>query len=351
MICFYHSTDADGWCSAKLVYDYYKSKGGYLLTRDNFIGMNYSNPIDFSIIRDGEDVWIVDYSLSKDEDKFNLNELARKGKNNIYWIDHHTDSIDIDFEKYPYLTDNYIKGVRHINEHLSAAKLVYLYTQDLINNTNNIHDIISKYENADYDEIEDLDESIPLSILYVSDHDTFLHRFEYSIPFQSSIRYYLFNIDRDVIDYDILTTDDEELLDEYLDIGIVLENNNRMNNKQIAKNKSFTAYIDKYRCLAINTTGNSLIFRDYELKNYSSALILFHFNGKQWVYSLFNPGDDCLVTPIDCGKVARLLGGGGRPQAAGFSSDNLLIVKREGEICHRLELPVPEGSVNLELEE
>jgi oligoribonuclease NrnB/cAMP/cGMP phosphodiesterase (DHH superfamily) len=72
-----------------------------------------------------------------------------------------------------------------------------------------------------------------------------------------------------------------------------------------------------YRCFVVNRRGNSTMFGD-RINKYD-IVIGFHYNGKQYTYSLYTSKED-----INCAELAKKigsvsgLGGGGHTQAAGF---------------------------------
>ena len=99
MKCFYHN-DADGRCAGFWVE---LSAGLNNLEQPNeMIEMSYEKPFPMNTILPGEQIYIVDYSISPDE----MRELL-KITTDVTWIDHHKTAI----EKYDEFEYD-IRGVR-----------------------------------------------------------------------------------------------------------------------------------------------------------------------------------------------------------------------------------------------
>jgi oligoribonuclease NrnB/cAMP/cGMP phosphodiesterase (DHH superfamily) len=87
MKCFHHN-DLDGRCAAAIV-------GIAILdvTKTDFVEIDYKSVPDLSVVRYGEEVFIVDFSFRPDD----MDRLLEKTKN-VIWIDHHATA-----SKYPYV--------------------------------------------------------------------------------------------------------------------------------------------------------------------------------------------------------------------------------------------------------
>jgi len=71
----------------------------------------------------------------------------------------------------------------------------------------------------------------------------------------------------------------------------------------------------RYSCVALNLPiAPSLAFGDAQ----ADVMILLAFNGTQWKVSLYSNGNT-----VKCDEIAGHYGGGGRPGAAGFFTDEL----------------------------
>ncbi len=111
-----HHLDLDGCCSAFLVYNHLKSKGE---TEFIFIETEYGRPIPE--VKEGEDVWIVDFSY----DQVTIEKWMTIA--NVTWVDHHKSALER-FRSFC----KFIPGLR-VDDDKSACALVweYLYKSDI----------------------------------------------------------------------------------------------------------------------------------------------------------------------------------------------------------------------------
>jgi len=84
MKCFYHSADLDGHCAGEIVRHYFESTG----VKIQMIGIDYQDPFPMDIIKPGDGVVMVDFSIQPFSQ---MNELIDKA--NLLWIDHHVSAI------------------------------------------------------------------------------------------------------------------------------------------------------------------------------------------------------------------------------------------------------------------
>jgi oligoribonuclease NrnB/cAMP/cGMP phosphodiesterase (DHH superfamily) len=84
MKCFYHSADLDGACSGAIVKMH--------SPECELIGINYGDAFPWETIQPGDEVFMVDFSLSDFNDMLRLRELC--GHLNLVWIDHHKSAIE-----------------------------------------------------------------------------------------------------------------------------------------------------------------------------------------------------------------------------------------------------------------
>ena len=86
MKCFYHN-DADGRCAGFWIRDAIRATNP--LEPAEFIEMSYEKSFPMNTIRVGEQIYIVDYSVSPDE----MRQLL-KITTDVTWIDHHKTAIE-----------------------------------------------------------------------------------------------------------------------------------------------------------------------------------------------------------------------------------------------------------------
>lgn len=81
----------------------------------------------------------------------------------------------------------------------------------------------------------------------------------------------------------------------------------------------FDLKLESFNLLCLNTPNRgSRIFKSiYDNTKYDGMLV-YCFDGKQWLYSLYTDNKD-----IDLSVVAKKFGGGGHSNACGFVSDKL----------------------------
>lgn len=282
MKCFYHD-DMDGRCSAAIVSFYTKNTNP-----QDYYEMNYDKEFPLDKIGQDEEVFIVDFSFT--EKTMGILKGISKITNKLYWIDHHSSSINL-INKYSELDK--IKGIRDSSN--SGAYLTWVYF----------------YGDAD----------IPLFIKLVSDYDTWKLKIRESTFFKLGI---------DSTNYNALDNIWKELYKEHKN------QNNKNNLLQLIKNgETIKKYLDKdyeekrkknsyevkfegLKALVINEDSNSWVFGQ-EIKNYPIVINWVYANGL-YKYSLYTEDSN-----VDCSKLAEKYGGGGHKGAAGFSSKEKII--------------------------
>lgn len=279
-LCFYHN-DLDGECSAAILNQTLDIK---------CIPINYNKEFPFEIINDNDEVWIVDYSLSKEEDWEKLLNITK----NIIWIDHHKSAIER-AEKYGLSN---LKGIRDVS--MSGCALTWKFCYIDIDSPEVVklvedYDIWkfkfgNKTKNFHQGLISTIDTSPESNFwsntLYSNDFNK--HR----VPFAKGII------------YDICSIGEKILI------------KNSIANKLSLQSWGFEAIFEGYKCVVINKMHGSQMFesvaKDYDI------LISFMFDGEQYSVSLYHASKD-----IDLSKIAMKYGGGGHPGASGFQCKEL----------------------------
>lgn len=287
MKCFYHN-DLDGKCAAAVVSLHTKNRNP-----SDFIEVDYIMDLPIDKIEAFETVWFVDYSF-KEDTKHILEQLIRKSCL-IFWIDHHTSSLNL-INKYPEL--NKILGRRQ--DGISGAALTYMYCHHI-----------------SYDEI-------PYFIKLVSDYDCWKYRYN---PDTTRFKLGMDMKEHGPFDgiWQELFEDDDNLvsdkaLEELLDSGRMIKSYIDMDNTHYRNSFAYESEICGHKCLVINRKSNSWIFG--EKYNEYPLVMVWAFDGITYSYSIFSSDK-----AIDCSKIAESYGGGGHKGAAGFSSKELLFKK------------------------
>lgn len=290
VLCIHH-TDLDGAASAAIVCYYMNSK----FKKVDFLAFNYSDKIPS--VADYREVWLVDISLGKDTVKI-LNEWKAAGLR-VGWIDHHKTAIGKE-EKVVVEDGGSIMGWRKIGE--SACVLTWKYF----------------FPNS----------AIPSIIAYLGAYD--VHDKE-SYNWHNTLR----------IQYAIRALcgmkSPERILDHVLHVAgyaydsmpdLISRGNDIVNfifekNKNECEEFSFEANVfipdeismRKKRAICINSLEfSSTTFSSIYDENKHDMMIVFTFipNGT-FRFSLYTTKND-----VDCGAIAKMMGGGGHTQAAGF---------------------------------
>jgi len=282
MKCFYHN-DMDGRCAASIVAEYYEN-----FDRENYIEVDYIQPLPLDIITKGELVLFVDYSFKSDT-VWQLKEVLKKTQY-VIWIDHHTSSIKL-LKEQPELKD-LTTGI--IQDKISGAALTYMYFYRC--------------------EFEDCPEYIQL----VSDYDCWIYKFGdrttyfklglEAEPFDAldDIWKYLYNFPQDI----------ESIINK----GKIIKQFIDQDNEYYLSHFGYESKLLGHKCYVVNKKSNSWIFGD-KINQYP-FVVVWVFTGDKYSYSLFSTDPT-----VDCSKIAEQLGGGGHKGAAGFSSDTLLVKK------------------------
>ena len=306
MKCFYHLDD-DGKCAAYLVHKYHNNIEN---CKPDFIRINYDIPLPLHKIAPNEIVYIVDFSITPEE----MTEL-RKITQNVIWIDHHYTAI----LKNKGIHDD-LRGIRYSDNGypLSGAMLTWIW----FNNKNHLE--------LTRENIIDISKNAPLFVEYVSDYDTWTHKFKDVAEFHVGMDLYDNKENFDDPNNIWAKMDTEELNEDYLSINpdILQTIKNGVTAikfrdgwaKDYADNFSYEVEFEGYRCcvLQLQTCGSQW-FKSQEDKGYD-IFIACAYNGNEWITSLYS-------STVDVGKIAMKYGGGGHKGAAGFHSSEFLFKK------------------------
>ncbi len=277
MKCYFHSADYDGMCSGALV------KLAY--PECEMIGINYGQDFPWDSIEKGELVFMVDFCLGSFSDMYRLNHLA-----DLYWIDHHKTAIDQALE------NNFMARAGQVLEvGRAACELVW----------ETLHPDIE----------------IPRSVYLLGRYDVWDHSDPDTLPFQWGMRTYSdTHPDNTKFWYKVIYS--SQFLDFVVEKGRIILEYEEAQNKKFCKAYAFETEFNSLRAICINRGfTNSQIFESVYDPNVHDLMITFcrlKLPKRQWTVSLYTTKDD-----IDCGAMAKALGGGGHKQAAGFQCRTL----------------------------
>lgn len=274
-----HHDDADGRCAAWVV-----SRAEKNCT---FIEMDYRRPVPMDRIADGDEVCIVDFSLSPDD----MDTLRGKGCF-VIWVDHHKTAI----EKYDgYAGD--IAGIRDTSE--SGALLAWRYFMP--------------------------DEPVPWIVRYVSDYDTWRHRWEESRWMHTALA--LHDCSPSGGTWDMLceialppsgSPDPDTPWGSFLSKGkLCLDYLKRLAESWVDE-LAWVTEVDGYSVLALGTAqrGSDILGGEKAMEVYD-ILCAYRHDGRGFQVSLYSD------TKVDVGSIAARFGGGGHRGAAGFQCTEL----------------------------
>lgn len=283
--------DADGKCSGFWVRMNVIQYDG---EAREFIPINYGIPFPFDTIRLGEQIYIVDYSITPDEMRrlFTITE-------NITWIDHHKTAI----EKYEGF-EREIKGLRY--DGIAGCMLTYCFTSYMVNLFG--------------DQIKPFDISMthdaPLFTKLIADWDVW--KFDYGQNTRDFITAFnAYGFEPEGMDWIMFT----KLKNWKLEEAGLIEQGQIMNIFRDGWAKSymdlgFETAFEGAKCYAVNLGRcNSEYFKSLPEGKYD-VLMPFAFNGDIFTVSLYS-------TTIDVSEIAKKYGGGGHKGASGFQCTEL----------------------------
>ena len=328
-ILIIHHNDRDGIVSAAIIHNMLKKKyadNNEAITIE-FSEQNYTKSFNDILPKQHayyyEEIYIVDYSPSSDEDIQWLIDVNNDEDAKLIWIDHHNSSIKAE-DKKPELVNN-IDGIRI--DGISAAALCYLYSIGFEEGLLNIKGSYNSKVTPIFAR-ELLDEmKVPMCIIYTHQWDIWDHSKKDKGPI-----YFNYGATHNLNDWiNILALPSDKLF--------VLTMNDLTNgklkykeimeyNEKLCKDNGFETTLtiggNTYSVFAINKIGgNSMIFGDRIMKYDLVSIFWFSGPDKCFRYSIYSD-----ASGVDVSKIAESLGGGGHQHAAGFRSTKLLYIQK-----------------------
>lgn len=285
MKCFYHSADLDGHCSGAIV--------KYTYPECEMIGINYGQEFPWESIEKCETVLMVDFTLQPFDQ---MERLA--GMCELVWIDHHKTEIEEAQER-----GIEINGLQRIGIGACALVWEYLYKQ--------MHMVKIPSE----------------AVQLLAEYDVWNHSNPDTLPFQYGFRMFGDTHPDNQELWGKYITSDVDFYDVVETGKVILEHERRQNEKfcqaysfptnvlipgQVADGEKYI-----YPVIACNRGfTNSKIFDsvwDEDKYDLMVTFVRLKPPAHKWTVSLYSTKDS-----IDCGKIARIFGGGGHKGAAGF---------------------------------
>ena len=304
MKVFYHN-DMDGIVSARIILNHLRTQN-IPFNNEDFIEMDYNKEFPLGIIEKGEQVFIVDYSISPEQMYDLLIQTCR-----VVWIDHHKSAI----EKYKdFVTPMEeskpgweIPGLRA--DGIAGCVLTWWYIYGRQADTEEFIKDYPKNLNCRFRQ------EIPEYIRLAGDWDVWDHLYglrtkTYTVCFNARIKSPL-----DDNYFDKLKTKDG--LENFCDAGLRMIEYRDGWAETFMKRYGFETEIDGHRAFVSNLgNGNSEFFGDL-INNYD-IIATFCFNGETYTCSLYSAKPE-----VDCAEICTKRGGGGHKGAAGFVCNEL----------------------------
>lgn len=310
MKVFYHN-DMDGIVSARIILNHLRAQK-IPFKNEDFIEMDYNKKFPLEEIEKGEQVFIVDYSISPEEMYKLLTKTYR-----VVWIDHHKSAIEKykDFET-PMEQSKpewKIPGLRA--DGIAGCVLTWWYIYGRQSDTEEFLKDYPKNIKCRFRQ------EIPEYIKLVGDWDVWDHLYglktkSYAVCFNARIKSPL-----DDLFFDKLKT--EEDIDKFCEAGHQMIEYRDGWAETFMKRYGFETEIDGHRAFVANLgNGNSEFFGN--LINCYDIVGTFCFNGETYTCSLYSTKSE-----VDCSVICAKRGGGGHKGAAGFVCKELPFKKEE----------------------
>ncbi len=283
IICFYHSADFDGMCSAAIV------KHTHNMNSENVecIGINYGEEFPWDEIGSGDLVYMVDFGLQPFKDMVLLNGIT-----NLIWIDHHKTALD-DYDK----AQIPFKGLRSLE--LSGCQLTWDYFfkkphQDTYTRPPVI-DLLGWYDIWQHDKMDNI------------------------VEFQYGLKSFKVPPEHELWPMFFISSLDDKAIKGVIEKGKTILSYKEQCDIKKMKNGAFVTEIGGYTALAINALGSSEMFDSiWDNTKYDLMLTFGWSRDGHWNCGMYTDKEG-----VNVGTLAKKLGGGGHNQAAGFQCDQL----------------------------
>jgi len=268
-VCFYHSSDLDGKCSAAIV--------SLVVPGAVLVPINYGQEFPWETIARAETVIMVDFSLQPFSD---MVRLADAGPD-LVWIDHHKTALQDAAEAG--WTAGTVQGIRRVG--IGACVLTW---ESLLPAA-----------------------PVPEAVRLLGEYDVWDHHDERCLPLQYGLRL-CDNRPTSPVWGKVFHDDICEILND----GEIVLRYQQQQNKAASRAVCFDTVLDGVRLVAANYgPANSQFFDSVFDAAMHDAMCLFQWRPKAnaWAVSLFsNEGGP------DVGAICKARGGGGHKGAAGF---------------------------------
>jgi len=279
VIVYYHSKDFDGICSGAIARVFLSNANSDELS---FIGYDYSDTFDWSVIDKETSVLMLDVSLPP----LDMKRMKESAKSFI-WIDHHQRQID----EVNALIPGGVSGIQRSG--IAACQLTWEWFSS---------------------------DECPLVVKLLGEYDVFNFKDSRTLPFQHGVRMNVKGI-HDMF-WDIVLKPGDRDIQYLVDEGKMGMKYVEHLRTTLGEELSFASRLIGYDVIVINRAKiGSHDFEGFYVPEKHDFMVSFYMNKHgNYVYSLRSAR-----ASIDVSEIAGWLGGGGHPAAAGFSSPVFLL--------------------------
>ena len=284
MICYFHSTDLDGKCSAAIVKSMYPHVE--LIPLD--YGDNYEAKI-FSRNFTNETIFFVDITL----DPRSLMLQLEKDGNRVIVIDHHITAIQ-EIKNMGWKPEGILQDGK------AGCELTWEFL---------------------YPEPMNVGVPMPIAVKYLGRYDVWDHSDPNTELFQYGMRY--MDLGVDALEWKILLSrkvSTEIFISDVIKTGKIIRSWNSVKNKKIASMSAREIMFEGLRAITINGYDGSPLFESvYNEENYDIMISYIQRKDGTWSYGFYSDKPE-----VHCGEIAKKYGGGGHKGASGCNLKKLL---------------------------
>ena len=268
---FYHSADLDGHASGAVIKHKYPDC--------ELIGINYGDEFPWDSISENDTIIMSDFGLQPFSDMVKLKNKCKE----LIWCDHHITAMD-EYDK----SNIELDGIRDVTKAGCELTWEYLFPN----------------------------EPIPTIIHHLGRYDVWDHSDTNSVLIKYGMEQYEDTFPTADLWKNLL--EDDSKVNKLIEDGTVIKKYHDATSKILMDSLSFDAELDGYKCLVINSKGNSAMFDSKWDEALYDIMLRFTTKDGKWNLSFYTTKND-----VHCGELDQKYGGGGNAQAAGCLCEDL----------------------------
>jgi oligoribonuclease NrnB/cAMP/cGMP phosphodiesterase (DHH superfamily) len=262
--CFYHRQDFDGQCSGAIIKSLWEDC--------EMVGINYGDNFPWDTIDPNEIIWMVDFSLPRDEMKRLIDSCYE-----LEWIDHHDTAIK-EMEGLD------ISGIRRNGT--GACELVWEYI----------------YPHT----------PVPVGVHLLAMYDVWDHTDSRTLPFQAAMKLEDVTHPDSKVWFSVFESEPKWVSIMGV-IGQIALRKETKEHKAYVKAYGFPVTFEGYKAIAVNRGMVSSSIFDSLKEDYDLKITFAWHKSRHWKITLYSDKDY-----VHCGEIAKKYGGGGHRGAAGY---------------------------------